>query len=104
MSQKYEQILKDSVEKLSLGPKDIIIVKSPEAMSTFLEMTQAGVGFSQYANPILLVPGGLEKATRDDLLDAIRILDEQEAQMGKNEAEVSRIITDLHAPLVKRVQ
>ena len=103
MSQKYEQILKDSVEKLSLGPKDII-VKSPEAMSTFLEMTQTGVGFSQYANPILLVPGGLEKATRDDLLDAIRILDEMVANEGKPEEAVSRIITDLHAPLVKRVQ
>ena len=104
MSQKYEQILKDSVEKLSLGPKDIIIVKSPEAMGTFLDMTRAGVGFSEYANPILLVPGGLEKATKDDLLDAIRILDEQEAQMGKNEDQISRIITDLSGPILKRVQ
>lgn len=104
MSQKYEQILKDSVEKLNLGPNDILIVKSQEAMSTFLEMTQKGVGFSQYANPILLVPGGLEKATRDDLLDAIRILDEQETQMGKNEAEVSRIITDLNGPMIRKVQ
>lgn len=104
MSQKYEDILKNSVEKLNLGPNDILIVKSPEAMSTFLEMTQAGVGFSQYANPILLVPGGLEKATREDLLDAIRILDEQESQMGKNEAEVSRIITDLSGPMIRKVQ
>jgi hypothetical protein len=104
MSQKYEDILKNSVEKLSLGPNDILIVKSQEAMSTFLEMTQAGIGFSQYANPILLVPGGLEKATREDLLDAIRILDEQEAQMGKNEAEVSRIITDLHGPMIRKAQ
>jgi hypothetical protein len=104
MSQKYEQILRESVEKLSLGPKDVIIVKSPEAMSTFLEMTQQGVGFSQYANPILLVPGGLEKATKDDLLDAIRILDEQEAQIGKSEDQISRIITDLSGPMIKRVQ
>ena len=104
MSQKYEQILKDSVEKLSLGPNDILIVKSQEAMSTFLEMTQAGVGFSQYANPVLLVPGGLEKATRDDLLDAIRILDEKAANEGKPEEAVSRIITDLHAPMIRKVQ
>jgi hypothetical protein len=104
VSQKYEQILRDSVEKLSLGPKDIIIVKSPEAMSTFLEMTQAGVGFSQYANPILLVPGGLETATREDLLDAIRILDEQAVNEGKNEDQVSRIITDLNGPMIRRVQ
>jgi len=68
MSQKYEDILKNSVEKLSLGPNDILIVKSQEAMSTFLEMTQQGIGFSKYANPILLVPGGLEKATRDDII------------------------------------
>jgi hypothetical protein len=104
VSQKYEQILKDSVEKLELGPNDILIVKSPEAMSTFLEMTQAGVGFSKYANPILLVPGGLEKATRDDLLDAIRILDERAANEGKAEDQISRIITDLNAPMVRKVQ
>lgn len=104
MSQKYEDILRESVEKLSLGPNDILIVKSQEAMSTFLEMTQAGVGFSKYANPVLLVPGGLEKATRDDLLDAIRILDEKAANEGKAEDQISRIITDLNTPMVRRVQ
>lgn len=103
MSQKYEQILRESVEKLSLGPHDILIVKSQEAMSTFLEMTQAGVGFSQYANPILLVPGGLEKATREDLLDALRILDETEKAKNQTE-EVSRIITDLSGPMIRKVQ
>jgi hypothetical protein len=104
VSQKYEQILRDSVEKLFLGPDDLLIVKSPEAMSTFLEMTQQGVGFSKYANPILLVPGGLEKATREDLLDAIRILDERKANEGKAEEEVSRIITDLNGPMIRKVQ
>jgi hypothetical protein len=104
MSQKYEDILKNSVEKLSLGPNDILIVKSQEVMSTFLEMIQQGIGFSKYANPILLVPGGLEKATREDLLDAIRILDERAANEGKLEEAVSRIITDLHAPLIRKVQ
>ena len=103
MSKKYEDILRESVEKLSLGPNDLLIVKSQEAMSTFLEMTQAGVSFSQYANPILLVPGGLEKATREDLLDAIRVLDERAANEGKAEETVSRIITDLHGPLLKKV-
>lgn len=104
MSQKYEDILKNSVEKLNLGPNDILIVKSPEAMLTFLEMTQAGVGFSKYANPILLVPGGLEKATKEDLIDALRILDEQEKNAGKAEDQVSRIITDLNAPMIRKVQ
>lgn len=103
MSQKYEQILRESIEKLSLGPKDVVIVKSPEAMSTFLEMTQAGVGFSEYANPILYVPGGLEKATREDLLDALRILDETEKAKSQTE-DVSRIITDLTGPMIRRVQ
>lgn len=93
MSQKYEDILRESVEKLSLGPNDILIVKSQEAMSTFLELTQAGVGFTPYANPVLLVPGGLEKATREDLQDALRILEEQ----AKSEEKVSRIITDIHS-------
>jgi hypothetical protein len=102
VSLKYESILRDSISKLSLGPRDLVIVTSPEAMSTFVEMTQAGVGFSEYANPVLYVPGGLEKATREDLLDALRILDEQAATSGgKAEEQVSRIITDLHAPIRK---
>lgn len=104
MSQKYEQILRESVQKLELGPNDLLIVKSFEAMSTFLEMTQQGVGFSKYANPVLLIPGGLEKATRDDLLDAIRILDERAANEGKTEESVSRIITDLSGPMIRKVQ
>jgi hypothetical protein len=103
VSQKYEQIIRDSIEKLSLGPKDVVIIKSQEAMSTFLEMVAKGVGFSEYANPILYVPGGIEKATREDLLDALRILDEQQANEGKAEDQVLRIITDLHAP-IRRLQ
>ena len=104
MSQKYEQILRESVEKLSLGPGDLLIVKSPEAMSTFLEMTQAGVGFSTYANPILLVPGGLEKASRQDLIEALSVIDQVAAQQAQQTDQVSRIITDLNAPVLKRIQ
>ena len=36
---------------------------------------------------ILYVPGGLEKATREDLMDALRILDEQAANAGKPEEQ-----------------
>ena len=104
MSKKYDQILRESVEKLSLGPNDIVIVKAQEAMDTFLRMTNEGIGFSKYANPILFVPGGLEKATKEDLLDALRILDERAANEGKAEEQVSRIITDLSGPLVRKVQ
>jgi hypothetical protein len=92
MSQKYEDILRESVEKLSLGPKDIVIVKSPEAMDTFIDMTRNGHGFSEYANPILFVPGGLEKATKQDLIDAIKILEDYE----KNTETTSKIITVLN--------
>ena len=104
MSQKYEQILRESVEKLQLGPDDIIIVKSPEAMSTFLEMTQQGVGFSKYSNPILLVPGGLEKASRQDLLEALSVVDQHIAARGERTEQVSRIITDLRAPVLRKIQ
>ena len=104
MSQKYEQILRESVEKLQLGPDDIIIVKSLEAMSTFLEMTQSGIGFSKYSNPILLVPGGLEKASRQDLLEALSAVDQHIAARGEQTDRVSRIITDLHAPVSGRIQ
>jgi hypothetical protein len=89
--------MKVRIEKLSLGPNDIIIVKDEADMSTFLEMTRAGVGFSQYANPIILVRGGLEKATRQDLLEALSVIDQQAEQ-------ASKIITDLNAPVLKRVQ
>ena len=104
MSQKYEQILRESVEKLQLGPDDIIIVKSPEAMSTFLEMTQQGVGFSKYSNPILLVPGGLEKASRQDMLEALSVVDQHIAARGEQTDQVSRVITDLRAPVLRKVQ
>jgi len=104
VSQKYEQILRESVEKLQLGPDDIIIVKSPEAMSTFLEMTQQGVGFSKYSNPILLVPGGLEKASRQDLLEALSVVDQHIAARGERTEQVSRIITDLRAPVLRKIQ
>lgn len=104
MSQKYQDILKNSVQKLSFGPKDLLIVSSSEAMSTFVEMAQAGVGFSEYANPVLLIPGGLEKATREDLLDALRVLDEHEKNAGNGEDQISRIITDLNGPMLRKVQ
>ena len=104
MSQKYEDILRESVEKLQLGPDDIVIVKSQEAMSTFLEMTQQGVGFSKYSNPILLVPGGLEKASRQDLLEALSVVDQHIAARGEQTDQVSRVITDLRAPVLRKVQ
>lgn len=104
MSQKYEDILRESVEKLSLQPGDLLIVKSPEAMSTFLEMTQAGIGFTPYANPILLVPGGLEKASRQDLLEALSVIDQAAAERAASVEQTNRIITDLNAPVLKRIQ
>jgi hypothetical protein len=104
MSQKYEDILKNSVEKLTLGPGDLLIVKSPEAMNTFIELTQAGIGFSPYANPILLVPGGLEKATRQDLLEVLSVIDQHAAERAAVADTTSRIITDLSSPILKRVQ
>jgi hypothetical protein len=83
-------LMQDRIQKLSLGPNDLIIVRDENDMSTFLEMTNQGIGFSPYANPVLLVRGGLEKATRQDLLEALAVIDKQTEQ-------VSRIITDLNA-------
>jgi hypothetical protein len=88
--------MKSRVEKLSLAPNDLIIVRDEADMSTFLEMTQQGIGFSPYANPVILVRGGLEKATRQDLLEALSVIDQQTEG-------VSRIITDLNAPVLKKV-
>jgi hypothetical protein len=104
VSQKYQQTLIDAVAKLSLQPGDILIVHSPEAMSTFLEMTQQGVGFTPYANPVLLCPGGVEKATRQELLEALLVIDQSAAEQLKETETVSRIITDLNMPALKRVQ
>jgi len=94
---KHISLMVDRVSKLSLGPGDLLIVRDEADMATFHEMALQGVGFSQYANPILLIPGGLEKATREDLLQALKIIEESTAQ-------VSRIITDLSAPALKRIQ
>jgi len=89
--------LKSRIEKLSLAPNDLIIVRDEADMSTFLEMTNQGIGFSPYSNPVLLIRGGLEKASRQDLLEALSVID----QMTEG---VSKIITDLNAPVLKKVQ
>ncbi len=94
--------LQSKVEKLSLQPNDLLIVRDAGDMSVFLEMTNQGIGFTPYANPVLLVQGGLEKATRQDLLEALSVIDQVAAQHAQ-ETE-SRIITDLSAPILKRVQ
>ena len=65
------ELMQERVAKLSLGPGDLIIVRDESDMSVFMEMTQQGIGFSQHANPVLLIRGGLEKATRQDLLEAL---------------------------------
>ena len=87
--------LQSRVEKLSLAPGDLIIVCDEGDMSTFIEMTQQGIGFSPYSNPVLLVRGGLEKASRQDLLEALSVIDQQDK---------GHIITDLNAPILKKVQ
>jgi len=89
--------MQDRVAKLSLAPGDLIIVRDETDMSTFLEMTQQGIGFTPYANPVLLVRGGLEKASRQDLLEALSVIDQQTEG-------VNRIVTDLNAPVLKKVQ
>jgi hypothetical protein len=90
-------LMQDRVAKLSLAPGDLIIVRDETDMSTFLEMTQQGIGFTPYANPVLLVRGGLEKASRQDLLEALSVIDQQTEG-------VNRIVTDLNAPVLKKVQ
>lgn len=89
--------MQERIQKLSLQPNDLVIVRDEADMSTFLEMTQQGIGFTPYANPILLIRGGLEKASRQDLLEALSVIDQQTEQ-------ASKIITDLNAPVLKRVQ
>ena len=91
------QLMQDRIAKLSLAPGDLIVVKDESDMSTFLEMTQQGIGFSPYANPVLLVRGGLEKASRQDLLEALSVIDQQQEK-------ANRIITDLNAPVLRKVQ
>ena len=90
-------LMQDRIAKLSLQPNDLIIVRDESDMSTFLEMTQQGIGFSPYANPVIIVRGGLEKATRQDLLEALSVIDQ-------HSETVSRIITDLSAPVLRKVQ
>lgn len=77
------------VEKLSLEPYDLIIVRTEEDMVSLREMTEQGIGYSRYANPVLLIKGGLERATEDDLVDALKIV-------RSRTEEVSRIITKLN--------
>ena len=91
------------VAKLSLQPGDLLIVRDESDMSMFIEMTQQGVGFTPYANPVLLVRGGLEKASRQDLLEALSVIDQQ-AALAAQEQQTGRIITDLSGPMLRKVQ
>jgi hypothetical protein len=95
--------LKLQVEKLALQPNDLIVVRDEADMSLFIDMTQQGIGFTPYHNPVLLVRGGLERATRDDLIEALRVIDQVAAEDLVTDAP-SRIITDVNAPFLKRVQ
>lgn len=74
----------ERIEKLSIEPGDLLIVKTPEDMQTLIEMVQAGIGFSQYSNPVLYLPGGLEKANEQELLEALSIVQ-----------KMNRIATDI---------
>ena len=96
--------MQSRVAKLSLQPNDLLIVRDERDMDTFLQMTNQGVGFTPYANPVLLIRGGLEKATRQDLIEALSVIDQAAAERAKVTDSVSRIITDLNAPALKRVQ
>ena len=98
------QLMKDRIEKLHLEPNDLIIVRDEMDMSTFLEMTNQGIGFTPYSNPVLLVRGGLERASRQDLIEALSVIDQHAAERAALTDEASRIITDLNAPVLKRVQ
>jgi hypothetical protein len=91
------ELMKERVAKLSLAPGDLLIVRDEADMSTFLEMTQQGIGFSPYSNPVLLIRGGLEKASRQDLLEALSVLDQMDEK-------ASKIITDLSAPVLRKIQ
>ena len=97
-------LMQDRIQKLSLAPNDLIIVRDESDMSTFLEMTNQGIGFTPYSNPVLLIRGGLEKASRQDLLEALSVIDQHAAERASLTDEASRIITDLNAPILKRIQ
>ena len=104
LTKNQQSVIRKRLESPPFRAGSVKIVKSPEAMSTFLEMTQQGVGFSKYSNPILLVPGGLEKASRQDLLEALSAVDQHIAARGEQTDQVSRVITDLRAPVLRKVQ
>jgi hypothetical protein len=94
----------ERVSKLSLSPGDLIVVRDEGDMDTFIQMTNQGIGFSPYSNPVLLVRGGLEKASRQDLLAALSVVDQQAAERAKLTDQTNRIITDLNSPVLKRIQ
>jgi hypothetical protein len=98
--------LKLQVEKLSLQPNDLLIVRDEADMSMFIEMARQGTGFTPYANPVLLVKGGLERATRQDLIEALSVIDQVAADKARTAVTdtASRIITDINAPFLKRFQ
>ena len=106
MSRRNAAPLLARVTKLSLAPGDLLIVRDPADLQTFIDLTNQGIGFTPYANPVLLIPGGLEKASREALLEALSVVDQVAADRLRQAAvtEPSRIITDLSTSVLKRVQ
>ena len=74
------EILLDKISKLSLKAGDLIIVRDRADFGMFVEMINGNIAFCEHACPILCVEGGLERATREDLIEALRFVDSQAAE------------------------
>jgi hypothetical protein len=64
--------LSHDIEKLLLQPGDILVIRDEETLVALRGQSLPSITFPV---PLLFVPGGLEKATRQQLLDCLSVLD-----------------------------
>jgi len=87
----YQDEIQERIEKLSPGPNDLLIVRTEADMQTMIGMSHQGIGFSKYANPVLFIEGVLEKATEEDLLDALRVIREFKKSVKEENQPVVKV-------------
>lgn len=68
------QTLADSIRKLSLARGDVIIVKNYETLKFLSEMPI----HLDFVVPLVFAPGGVDKLSREDLLNLLEQVDQRE--------------------------
>jgi hypothetical protein len=69
--EELDEALRDRIQKLSLAPGDVLLVKEVETIEA---LARSGVKLDFHV-PVVYCPGGIQKLSRQDLLNVLEQLD-----------------------------